>query len=206
MADKLCANVEERRIMIASLSGKIIQSEADSVVVEVGGVGFQVHVPAPTRDRLHPGDNAFLYTYLVVRQDALMLYGFESKEGREFFILLLSVDGVGPRTALTVLSSLTPDAIRRAVFHEQAEIFTRIPGVGKKTSQKILLYLQDRIKSVEGLEPVAMMSDTDTEVLAALTALGYSVVEAQAAIQSIPRDAPQEVETRLRLALQYFTS
>jgi len=192
--------------MIASLGGKVVQSDADSIVVEVGGIGFRVYVPAPTRDRLHPGDTALLFTHLVVRQDALTLYGFETNEAREFFLLLLSVDGVGPRTALSVLSTLSPDVIRRAIFHEQADVFTRVPGVGKKTAQKLLLYLQDRIKSVEGLEPVAAMSETDTEVLAALTTLGYSIVEAQAAMQSIPRDAPADIETRLKLALQYFTS
>ncbi len=193
--------------MIASVSGKIIQIEGDSVVIDVGGLGYRLLVPAPTRDRVHMGEMVFLHTQLIVRQDALTLYGFETKENCDFFNLLLSVDGVGPRTALSVLSTLTPDAIRRAVFHEQAEIFSRVPGVGKKTSQKILLYLQDRIKVVGGLEPVALMSDVDTEVLAALTTLGYSVVEAQAAIQSIPRDTPQEdVETRLRIALQYFGS
>lgn len=134
-----------------------------------------------------------------------MLYGFDTSEGREFFELLLSVDGIGPKSALSILSVMNPDAIRRAVFNEQAEVFTRVPGVGKKTSQKILLYLQDRIKAVEGFEPMATMTDVDTEVLSALTGLGYSVVEAQAALQSIPRDTPADVETRLRATLQYFT-
>jgi Holliday junction DNA helicase RuvA len=193
--------------MIASVSGKIVQIDTDSVVVDVGGIGFRILTPSTTRDHLHMGEVAFLHTQLIVRQDALTLYGFETKEVCDFFNLLLSVDGVGPRTALSVLSTLTPDAIRRAVFHEQSEIFSRVPGVGKKTSQKILLYLQDRIKAVSGLEPVSMMSDTDAEVLAALTALGYSVVEAQAALQSIPRDTPQDdVEARLRIALQFLGS
>ena len=95
--------------------------------------------------------------------------------------------------------------IRRAVFSEQPEVFTRVPGIGKKGSQKILLHLQDRIKAADGLEPVAAIDDTDTQVLEALIALGYSVVEAQAALQTIPRDAPDDVETRIRLALQYFS-
>ncbi|HEX7975736.1 MAG TPA: Holliday junction branch migration protein RuvA [Anaerolineales bacterium] len=191
--------------MIASLSGRVQEVLADSLVVEIGGVGLQVYAPAPTRDRLHPGDAVFLHTHLVVREDSLTLYGFETRESREFFNLLLTVNGVGPRLALNVLSHLSPDAIRRAVFHEQAEVFSRVPGVGKKTAQKILLQLQDRIPVEAGLERVAAFSDLDGEVLGALTALGYSVVEAQAAIQAIPRTAPQDVETRLRLALQYFS-
>ena len=190
--------------MIASIHGRVQEQYADSMVVEVGGVGLQVFAPAATRQELRPGEMVLLHTYLVVRQDALTLYGFESREEREFFILLLSVDGVGPKLALAVLSTLSPDAIRRAVFHEQAEVFSRVSGVGKKTAQKILLYLQDRV-SATGLEKAAAFSDADEEVLAALTTLGYSVVEAQAALQTIPRDTPDDVETRLRIALQYFT-
>lgn len=191
--------------MIASIRGRILETFSDNVVIEVGGVGLQVYLPAPLKDSLRRGDSAFLHTYLVVREDLLTLYGFESLEGRELFQLLLTVNGVGPRLALAILSTLAPDAIRRAVFHEQAEVFSRVPGVGKKTAQKILLQLQDKITPDIGLEPVGAMGDSDGEVLDALTSLGYSVVEAQAAIQSIPRDAPQDVETRLRLALQYFS-
>jgi len=146
----------------------------------------------------------FLFTCLVVREDSLTLYGFETKDEKDLFLLLLSVNGVGPRLALAILSTLTTETIRRAVLSEQAEVFSRVPGIGKKTAQKILLQLQDRIPVTEGLEAVVGMTDIDSEVLAALTTLGYSVVESQAALQSIPRDTPQEIEIRLRLALQYF--
>jgi Holliday junction DNA helicase RuvA len=190
--------------MIAVLNGRVLETYSDSLVIGVGGIGLQVFVPSPLRDRLHPGDEIFLHTYLVVRQDALSLYGFETREERELYLLLLSVDGIGPKSALAVLSTLSPDAIRRAIFHEQPEVFTRVPGVGKKTAQKILLQLQDRIPAMSGLEPSLAISDVDTEVIGALTALGYSVVEAQSALQSIPRDTPQDVEARLRAALQYF--
>jgi Holliday junction DNA helicase RuvA len=191
--------------VIASISGKVINLEAHSVVVEVGGIGYSVNIPKPLLEQLRRGENISLHTYLVVRQDALSLYGFSNLEERDFFSMLLGVDGIGPRLALAILSSLSTEAIRRSVFNEQPEVFSRVPGVGKKTAQKILLYLQDRIPSVEGLAPIAVMTDVDTEVLDALTTLGYSVVEAQAALQSIPRDAPQEVEERLRLALRYFS-
>ena len=192
--------------MIASLNGRIADKGSDYAVVEVGGMGFQVFVPSPYIDELRIGETVFLYTYLVVREDSLTLYGFANAEEREFFILMIGVSGVGPRLALATLSTLNPDAIRRAVFSEQPEIFTRVPGIGKKGAQKIVLHLQDRIQAVEGLEPVAAMDDTDTQVLEALIALGYSVVEAQAALQTIPRDAPDDVETRIRLALQYFSA
>ncbi len=192
--------------MISILHGSVISQETDGIIVDVNGVGFHVMVPKPLRDGLQAGENIYLYTRLIVREDAMLLVGFETREGREVFDLLLSVNGIGPRLAMSVLSTLTPDTIRRAVFNEQAEIFSRVPGIGNKTAQKIILHLQDKLPATEGLEPLARISDVDSEVLSALTTLGYSLVEAQAALQYIPRDTPQEVETRLRLALQYFTT
>lgn len=192
--------------MIATLNGKVSSIESNGIVVDIGGVGFFVAVPAPVKDRLRPGEAVFLYTHLIVRQDFLALYGFDTEEAKEIFGLLLGVDGVGPRSALSVLSTLAPDAIRRAIFHEQSEIFNRVPGVGKKTAQKIMLYLQDKITAEEGMGFGAPPSDLDTEVMAALTTLGYSIVEAQAALQSIPRETPQDLEERLRMALQYFST
>ncbi|MBE0408165.1 MAG: Holliday junction branch migration protein RuvA [Anaerolineales bacterium] len=190
--------------MIASISGKALSIEEGSVVIEVGGLGVLVHIPTNLNVNIKTGDNLFLHTYLVVRQDALTLYGFNTAEARDFFILLLGVNGVGPRLALAILSVMDPDAIRRAVFNEQPEVFGRVPGVGKRTAQKILIHLQDRIKSVEGLLPVPEVSEADREVVNALTSLGYSLVEAQTAVQSLPLDTPEDLETRLRLALQYF--
>lgn len=190
--------------MISSLHGNIIHKDPGSLVIELGGLGLQVFVPASLSEQTRLGERITLHTYLVVRQDALTLYGFESPDSREIFTQLLTVNGVGPRLAMAILSAMDPDTIRRAVFHEQSDLLSRVPGVGKKTAQKILLQLHDRIKVVEGLAPVAAMSEVDTEVLDALTTLGYSVVEAQAAIQHIPAGSPEEVSERLRLALAYF--
>jgi len=190
--------------MIATLRGEISQIEDNALVVEVGGVGLRVFVPAPVRDRVKVGETAFLFTHLVVREDALTLYGFESQADRELFNMLLGVDGVGPKVALSVLSTMTLDAVQHAVFAEEADILSRVPGVGKKTAQKIALHLKDKLRPMDALARVAAMSDVDSEVLAALTSLGYSVVEAQAAIQSLPKDAPQDTGERLRLALGYF--
>jgi len=190
--------------MISSLSARIQDILLDSLIVEVGGVGLQVYIPAPLKDRLSIGDNTLLYTHLVVREDALTLYGFESKDARSIYRLLLGVNGVGPRLALAVLSTLSPDEIRGAVLQEREDVFNHVPGIGKKTAQKIIIHLQDKIPAEAGLAPISVLAEGDVEVVAALSALGYSVVEAQSAIQSIPKDAPQDVETRLRLALQYF--
>src|SRR5512138_2273972 len=190
--------------MIATLRGEIVQVEENALVLEVGGVGLRLFVTAPLRRRMNVGEMILLYTHLVVREDALTLYGFESQSERELFNVLLGVDGVGPKVALSVLSTMTIDSIQRAVFAEEADILSRVPGVGKKTAQKMALHLKDKLKPTDALARVAAMSDADSEVLAALTALGYSVVEAQAAIQSIAKDAPDDTEERLRLALQYF--
>ena len=190
--------------MISSLSARIQDILSDSLIVEVGGVGLQVYIPAPLKDRLSIGDNTLLYTHLVVREDALTLYGFESKDARSIYRLLLGVNGVGPRLALAVLSTLSPDEIRGAVLQERLDVFNHVPGIGKKTAQKIIIQLQDKIPAEAGLAPISMLAERDVEVVAALSALGYSVIEAQSAIQSIPKDAPEDVETRLRLALQYF--
>jgi Holliday junction DNA helicase RuvA len=191
--------------MIATLHGEITQIEDNAAILEVGGIGLRVFIPKPLRDRMKTGEAIFLFTQLVVREDDWKLYGFETQSDREFFTTLLGVDGVGPRTALAVLSTLNLDTVQRAVFNEEPDLLSRVPGVGKKTAQKMVLYLHDHLKPSVGLEKIASMSDNDSEVLAALTALGYSVIEAQTAIQSIPKDGPDDVEERLRLALQQFT-
>ena len=191
--------------MIATLRGEISQIEETALIVEVGGVGLRVFVPVPVRTRAKVGEAAFLFTHLVVREDSLTLYGFESQADRELYTILLGVDGVGPKVALAVLSTLSLDAIQRAIFADESEILGRVPGVGKKTAQKMAIHLKDKLKPTDALAGVAAMADYDSEVLAALTALGYSVVEAQSAIQSLPKDAPRDVEERLRVALQYFT-
>jgi holliday junction DNA helicase RuvA len=190
--------------MIATLRGEVSQIEENALILEVGGVGLRVFTPAPLRGQMKVGEVILLYTHLAVREDALTLYGFETQSDRELFTILLGVDGVGPKVALSVLSTMTLDAVQRAIFADEAELLSRVPGVGKKTAQKMALHLKDKLKPTDALGKIATMSDKDSEVLAALTALGYSVVEAQAAIQSIAKDAPDDVEERLRLALQYF--
>ena len=190
--------------MIATLRGEVSQIEENALIVEVGGVGMRVFVPAPVRTNSSAGEMIFLFTHLVVREDALTLYGFESQADRDLFNILLGVDGVGPKVALSVLSTLTLETIQRAIFADEEELLGKVPGVGKKTAQKIAIHLKDKLKPTDALSKIAALTDYDSEVLAALTALGYSVVEAQAALQSIPKDAPKEVEERLRVALQYI--
>jgi Holliday junction DNA helicase RuvA len=190
--------------MIASLEGTISQILDDSLVINVGGVGFRVFVPKNLCKEAELYKSCSLSTYLVVREDALNLFGFETSEERDLFVMLLSANGVGPRTALAILSTMSVGLIHKAILADEADLFTRVPGVGKKTAQSIVLQLQGKIKG-ETAELDQGTRSVDMEVLDALTGLGYSVVEAQTAIQMIPKDAGKDLETRLRLALQYFS-
>ncbi len=190
--------------MIDTVTGQVAAITKQYVVVVVGGVGLRVHVPATVRDLVDgPGHTVTLYTHLHVREDGLILYGFAEQEERALFETLIAISGVGPRIALALLSTLTVEHIHNAVAREEPDVLTRVPGIGKKLAQKLVFELKDRLI----LEPslgIAALSDVDTDVIATLTALGYSVVEAQAALQAIPRDAPADIEERVRLALQYF--
>jgi Holliday junction DNA helicase RuvA len=194
--------------MIASLRGTVLHAEPTSyVVLEVGGVGYKVFVPGPVFDDMDGvGRSLFLHTYLMVREDALTLYGFSTEEQRHLFEMLLTVQGVGPRLALAVLSSLSLDVLRRAVAHEQVEVLDNVPGVGRKTAEKIVFALKDKLAGDFVAGGLGAATDVDTEALSALTALGYSVVEAQAAVQSVKKGEAATVEDKIRLALQYFSS
>ncbi len=145
-----------------------------------------------------------LHTYLQVREDALTLYGFESEDELAIFELLLTVSGVGPKVALSTLSTLSPDALRLALSNSEPGVIARVPGIGKRTAEKIVLELKDKVKvPASGVEALAQISAADAEVIDALVALGYSIVEAQRAVQLLPKDVTA-VEERLRLALSGF--
>lgn len=190
--------------MIIHIQGEIFHCGEDHLVIQMGGIGVKVFVPAVVAHQSKPGERIFLHTHFVVREDGWMLYGFETEVERDYFLLLLGVNGIGPRSAMQVISTLNVDLIRNSVLGDQPEVIARVPGIGRKTAQKIILYLQDKVGKSDGLESLRI-SNVDGEVLDALTALGYSVVEAQTAIQSIPRDTPDNVEERLRIALQFFS-
>jgi holliday junction DNA helicase RuvA len=190
--------------MIASIQGKVASSGRDHLVIVTGGIGYKVFAPFPTLERVDPSNETFLHTVLIVREDSLTLFGFATVTEREIFEILLSVNGVGPKLALAILSTLSIDNLRNAVIGERADVLTRVPGVGKKTAQKIVIELKDKLKMGLDTAPVDAFDDVNSDVLDALVVLGYSIVEAQTAIQSLPLDAPQIVEERVRLALQYF--
>jgi Holliday junction DNA helicase RuvA len=187
--------------MIASIRGTVQQTADAWVVIELGGLGIRVSVPAPLAARARPGEALALFTHLQVREDALSLFGFETPDQLAFFEMLLGISGIGPKVALSLLSHFSTEALRQAVGSGRPERLSGIPGVGKKTAEKIVFNLKDKLAGEAG-SGGAGWSETDTEVIAALTSLGYSIVEAQTALQRIPVDSPENTEERLRLALQ----
>jgi Holliday junction DNA helicase RuvA len=170
----------------------------------VGGIGLRVLCPQPTLTSARVGEPILLFTHLVVREDDLTLVGFTTEDELSLFEDLITVTGVGPKLALGMLSAMAPDSLRLAIGQEQPELIARIPGIGKKTAQKIVLELRDKVGLAEVSEGLAALTEADTAVIDALTSLGYSVVEAQRAVQSLPKDLT-DVEERLRRALASFT-
>lgn len=189
--------------MIASVEGRIRAVAKDHLVIDIGGVGLRVACPQPTVVAARLGEMILLHTHLIVREDELALIGFASEEELGLFEKLISVSGVGPRLGLALLSAMAPDALRLAIGQEQPDLLARIPGIGKKTAQKIVLELKDKVGAVEIPEGLAALTEADAAVIDALTALGYSIVEAQRAVQGLPRDIT-DVEERLRRALSSF--
>ena len=187
--------------MISTLEGNLASKATDHVILALGGFGIEVCAPFSTIEKLN-SDRVFLYTRLVVREDSLTLYGFATTGERELFDAFLKISGIGPKLAVAILSTLSVDNIHNAVRNDRPEIISRVPGIGKKTGQKIVLELQDKIPSALETVPTGADGDTSADVMDALTALGYSVVEAQSAIQAIPMDAPDSVEERVLIALQ----
>jgi len=192
--------------MIARLSGTVWNIGQGRVVVRVGGIGLQVYVPAGVLAQLDgAGQPVELFTHLHVRESELALYGFLTEEELALFKLLLSVSGVGPRTALALLSTVSPDMLRQAVIQEEPGLLSHVPGIGPKTARAIIFHLKDKLIPT-GAQAVPLLSDADAQVIAALTGLGFSLVEAQTALQSLPRDEGLPVEERVRQALAYFAA
>lgn len=193
--------------MIAYLRGTIEFIGKDNLVVNVGaalGLGLRVYVPATTREAAAVGRTIDLFTHLQVREDAWTLFGFTSQAELELFELLIGVSGVGARTALATLAAAPPDQLRAAIAHEQTDVLTRVPGIGPKTAKNIVFHLKDKVGVITLSADIQYLTDQDTEVIGALTALGYSIIEAQSALASLPRGETLEVEDKLRLALAYF--
>lgn len=188
--------------MIASINGPVIKIAADHLVIGVGGLGLQVFVPKPVLENLGGvGRQLNLFTHLVVRETELALYGFVNEEDRYLFEVLLNVNGVGPKVGLAILSTLSPDVLKGAIVREDSAVLQRVPGIGKKTAERIMFYLRDKLDFTAEVAAMPFVSDVDSDVIDILTSLGFSIVEAQTAVQRVPRDV-QDLDARVQLALQ----
>jgi len=185
--------------MIASLRGKVVARMLDGVVLDVNGVGYRIQTTLRALRKAQTGEEVALDTYLHVREDALQLYGFAEPAERELFEHFLSVSGVGPKVALAILSGSTPADLRRAIALEDVTRFVAIPGIGKKTAERVVLELKEKIGQVEVLG-----APREHELVArdALVELGYSLPEAERALATTDPEAPPEerVKQALRAA------
>ncbi len=187
--------------MIASLEGCVKAIRSHSLILDVAGVGFEVYPPAPLLEAVRVGQPLTLYTYMHVREGNIALYGFLTLEEHDLFETLLGVNGIGPRTALSVLSMLSPDALRAIIAQGNAAALARIPGIGAKTAQRLILDLKDKIGLPLGNVSLSPLQEADVDVINALTALGYSLAEAQRALQAIPPEA-KNLDERILAALR----
>lgn len=182
--------------MIGSLRGTIIDRGIQHVLLEVQGVGYRVAMSPGILAMTKQGETFFVYIHEVIREDAHDLYGFLKQSELDLFLQLLSVSGVGPKVAMTILSIGTAETVQKAVTSGDVDTLTSVPGVGKKTAQKIVLELRGKL-----VDDVVDLTGIDGEVTSALQSLGYSVQDARAALKQLPEEA-KDVSSRLRDALK----
>lgn len=200
--------------MIAFVEGVVAYVESDQVVVDVNGVGYQVFVSGTTAFQIRVGERMRLFTHYHVREDAHLLFGFKTREERELFIRLNNVSGIGPKVALAILGAGTPDQVVFAIRMEDLNFLVKLPGVGKKTAQRLVLDLKDKLDDLamnmptapftEKVKPAPKPSGVGTELFEALVALGYNEKEAQGAVRGLVDEIGQgmSIEALIKLALK----
>ena len=202
--------------MISYIRGTLAEKNEDSAVVEAHGVGYQIFVPVPMLSELPPlGESVKIYTYFSVREDGMSLFGFLSRQDLAMFKQLIGVNGIGPKSALGILSALRPDVLRMAVASGDAKTISRAPGVGPKTAQRIILDLKDKIRPEDVLaggleeslavpEEISGVGQAGKEAVEALTALGYSAAEAAGAVKKVKITEEMTAEDVLKGALRHL--
>ena len=191
--------------MIASLHGRLESMSVDGVVLNVGGIGFQVYLPTSTLSSLgNIGEEVSLHTHLHLREDSVTLYGFASADELRLFQTLLSVSGLGPRLALAMLSAMSLEQLTMAVATGSTDLLTSIPGIGKKVADRLVLELKDKVAAGWVTTPAAQLAEENTDVLTALVSLGYSASEASRAVASLPVSSELSLEEKIKQALGYF--
>lgn len=200
--------------MYAYIRGELAEIASDSVVIETGGIGYRVFIPGKTLEYLpSPGEEIKVYTYLHLREDAMILYGFLTKDDLELFKLLIAVSGIGPKGGLAILSAMDADDLRFAVLSGDSKAISKAPGIGAKTAQRIILELKDKFSLEEAFERKAEHAEAKThsesavknDAVLALTALGYSSAESMKAVAKVEVTEESSVEDVLRLALKFIS-
>lgn len=202
--------------MIGFVKGIIADFEEDTVTLEVQGVGMNIRATTQTLTNIGSiGDEVKLYTYLYVKEDALMLYGFPAKEDMRVFKLLITVNGIGPKGALSILNAISPDELRFAILAGDSKAIAKAPGIGAKTAGRIILDLKDKLSLEEAFEAklshnsesLAGGADNNAkaEAIEALTALGYSPSESLKAVNSVEIDSSMDTEAILKAALKHIS-
>lgn len=194
--------------MIGFVEGIIEYIDVDKIVVNNNGVGYNIFMPASQIDTLNVDETVRVFTYLNVREDAMQLFGFLTRDDLEVFKLLITVNGIGPKGGLAVLSTITTDDLRVAVISEDAKAISKAPGIGAKTAQKVIIELKDKLNLEDVLEPKSdanfQVNDNNSmsEAVMALVALGYSQADAYRAVKSIDNIEELDVENVIKMALK----
>ncbi len=193
--------------MIASLHGTVESLGSDWAIINVNGIGLQVYMPTSTLSTLGTiGKEVHLNTHLVMREDSITLYGFTSTEEMELFQFLMGVSGIGPKLALITLSALSVEQTSMAIATGNVDLLIMVPGIGKKTAERLILELKDKIGAGLLATSATQPVQENTDVMAALTSLGYSVSEASRAVATLPPEETLSLEEKVKLALAYFAT
>ena len=199
--------------MVSYIRGELVAVEEEKVIVDVNGVGYGVYMPVQSMNYLPSlGEDVKLHTYMNVREDAIQLYGFLTKDDLKVFKLLISVSGIGPKGGLSILSYMSPDDLRFAVMANDAKTISKAPGIGKKTAEKLIIELKDKLNIEDVLNsvsqtssvsvPVNSSNEIQSEAVQALVALGYGSTDAMKAVKKVELNENSTVEDVLKLALK----
>jgi len=188
--------------MLAHLEGKILYKDLKSIVLDVNGVGYKIAVTPDILFEINKknAEKISLWTYLVVREDALNLYGFQNKEDLDFFELLISISGIGPKTAMGVLSVAGIPTLKRAISSGDTSHLTKVSGIGRKIAEKIVLELKDKVGSFAGKDETGEMQN-ESDAIEALRALGYSERDAREALKKVPKEV-EGAQNKIKYALK----
>ncbi len=203
--------------MYAYIKGELAEKNIDHIVVEAGGIGYLIYVPAQSIDYLpDEGDQIKVYTYLYIREDAMVLYGFLTKDDLEIFKMLITVSGIGPKGGLGILSTLSADDLRFAILSGDSKTISKAPGIGAKTAQRVIIDLKDKMSLEEAFEKKldnnadgvqkTLNSSIKNDAVMALSALGYSSAESLKAVSKVDITDDMDVEDVLKLALKNMSS